>query len=154
MAKIKFRSIYKYTDEFKATAVALSHLDGAAVKDIANELAIHPFMLSRWRKQSREGQIVSKKVMLNDKIASELKELKQLKKDYARLQMEHDLLKSPSGSLPNEERDLRVYLRKPRSEPNSEHVRSVCCLTQRILHLAQACTGQKNSGKRKIAEPY
>jgi transposase-like protein len=31
MAKIKFRSIYKYTEEFKATAVALSHLNGAAV---------------------------------------------------------------------------------------------------------------------------
>ena len=93
MAKIKFRSIYKYTAAFKATAVALSHLDGVAVKDVANELAIHPFMLSRWRKQSREGQIVSKKVKLDDKIASELKELKLLKKDYARLQMEHDLLK-------------------------------------------------------------
>lgn len=93
MARIKFRSIYKYTDDFKATAVALSHLDGVAVKDVANELAIHPLMLSRWRKQSREGQIVSKKVKLDDKIASDLKELKQLKKDHARLQMEHDLLK-------------------------------------------------------------
>ena len=50
MEKIKFRSIYKYTDEFKATAVALSHLDGVAVKDVAKEPAIHPFKLSRWRK--------------------------------------------------------------------------------------------------------
>ncbi len=93
MAKIKFRSIYKYTEEFKATAVALSRLNGVAVKDVAHELAIHPLMLSRWRKQSREGQIVSKKVKLDDKVASDLKELKQLKKDHARLQMEHDLLK-------------------------------------------------------------
>lgn len=93
MAKASYRSIFKYSDEFKATAVALSHLDGVAVQDVAHELGIHPFMLSKWRKQVREGEIVSKKVQLDDKVAAQLKELKQLKKDHARLQMEHDLLK-------------------------------------------------------------
>ena len=93
MAKASYRSIFKYSDNFKATAVALSHLDGVAVQDVAHELGIHPFMLSKWRKQVREGEIVSKKVQLDNKIAAQLKELKQLKKDYARLQMEHDLLK-------------------------------------------------------------
>lgn len=93
MAKASYRSIFKYSDHFKATAVALSHLDGVAVQDVAHELGIHPFMLSKWRKQVREGEIVSKKVQLDNKVAAQLKELKQLKKDYARLQMEHDLLK-------------------------------------------------------------
>lgn len=93
MAKANHRSIFKYSDEFKATAVALSHLRGVAVQDVAHELSVHPFMLSLWRKQVREGQIVSKKVKLDGEVASQLKELRQLKKDYARLQMEHDLLK-------------------------------------------------------------
>ena len=35
------RKIYGYSAEFKATAVALSRLDGAAVQDVARELDIH-----------------------------------------------------------------------------------------------------------------
>lgn len=47
------RSVYKYSDEFKVTAVRLCQLAGVAVQDVAASLAIHPFMLSRWRKQVR-----------------------------------------------------------------------------------------------------
>ncbi len=50
-------------------------------------------MLSRWRKQAREGVIVTKGVKADPEIAAELKELRKLKKEHARLQMEHDLLK-------------------------------------------------------------
>ena len=53
------RKIYRYSAEFKATAVALSRLDGVAVQDVARELDIHPFMLSRWRKQARDGELVA-----------------------------------------------------------------------------------------------
>ena len=48
------RTTYKYSDEFNATAVRLSQLSGTAVQDVADALCIHPFMLSRWRKQARE----------------------------------------------------------------------------------------------------
>jgi transposase-like protein len=47
------RTTYKYSDEFKATAVRLSQLGGVAVQDLAEALYIHPFMLSRWRKNNR-----------------------------------------------------------------------------------------------------
>jgi transposase-like protein len=40
----------------------LSQLPGVAVGDVAESLYIHPFMLSRWRKQAREGQIMTKGV--------------------------------------------------------------------------------------------
>ena len=50
-------------------------------------------MLSRWRKQAREGQIVSKGVEVDKQVAAELKELRKIKKAYERLQVEHDLLK-------------------------------------------------------------
>ena len=87
------RTTYKYSDEFKSTAVRLSQLPGVEVQDVAASLYIHPFMLSRWRKQAREGLIVTKGVEVNKEIAAELKELRKIKKAYERLQVEHDLLK-------------------------------------------------------------
>ena len=42
------RKVKLYSNEFKATAVRLSHLPGVQVKDVAQELGIYPFMLSCW----------------------------------------------------------------------------------------------------------
>jgi transposase len=51
-------------------------------------------MLSRWRKELREGVIVaSKKIKLDEGTAAELKRLKKLEREHAILKMEHDLLK-------------------------------------------------------------
>ena len=87
------RTTYKYSEAFKATAVRLSELPGVEVQDVAASLYIHPFMLSRWRKQAREGQIVTKGVEVDKQVAAELKELRKIKKAYERLQIEHDILK-------------------------------------------------------------
>ena len=87
------RTTYRYSEEFKATAVRLSQIPGVEVQDVAASLYIHPFMLSRWRKQAREGKIVTKKVDVDREVAAELKELRQVKKAYERLKIEHDLLK-------------------------------------------------------------
>lgn len=54
------RTTYKYSEEFKATAVRLIQLDRLRGQDVAQSLYIHPFMLSRWRKQAREGLIMMK----------------------------------------------------------------------------------------------
>ena len=95
MPKAGPKRTQQYSEEFKATAVQLSELPGVQVKDVAESLDIHPFMLSRWRKQVREGLIVAKKRSLDvdPEVAAELKRLKQLEKDHKRLQMEHELLK-------------------------------------------------------------
>ena len=87
------RTTYRYSDEFKATAVRLSELPGVTVQDVAESLYIHPFMLSRWRKAVREGTIMSKGSKLDKDVAAELKALRQVKKDYERLKVEHELLK-------------------------------------------------------------
>jgi transposase len=87
------RTTNRYSDEFKATAVRLSELPGVEVQDVAASLYIHPFMLSRWRKQAREGQIVTKGIEIEKDVESELKELRKVKKAYERLQVEHDILK-------------------------------------------------------------
>lgn len=87
------RTIARYSEHFKATAVRLSQLPGVAVQDVAESLYIHPFMLSRWRKQAREGLIMAKNVKLDAEVAAELKALRKLKKEHEQLKMEHDLLK-------------------------------------------------------------
>jgi transposase len=87
------RTTYRYSGEFKATAVRMSLLPGVAVQDVAQSLYIHPFMLSRWRKQAREGSIMTKGVKLDPAVSAELKELRQVKRAYERLKAEHDLLK-------------------------------------------------------------
>ena len=87
------RTTYRYTDQFKATAVRLSQLPGVSVADVAQSLYIHPFMLSRWRKLAREGVIVTKGTELDKAVAAELKALRDVKRKYERLQVEHDLLK-------------------------------------------------------------
>ncbi|MEZ0472997.1 transposase [Luteimonas salinilitoris] len=87
------RTTYRYSDTFKATAVRLSQLPGVAVRDVAESLYIHPFMLSRWRKHAREGRIMTKGVEVDKAVAAELKALRQVKKQYEQLKLEHDLLK-------------------------------------------------------------
>ena len=90
------RKTWQYTNEFKVKAVELSHLDDVKIKDVAKTLDIHPFMLSRWRKEYREGKIVDDKKKKSTSLVKEKKELdrlKQLEKENARLRQENDLLK-------------------------------------------------------------
>ena len=47
--------VRQYSLEFKLKAVKLSHLKGVEVQAVADALEIHPFMLSRWRKEARDG---------------------------------------------------------------------------------------------------
>jgi transposase len=50
-------------------------------------------MLSRWRKQAREGLIMTRGAKLDPAISAELKELRQVKRAYEQLKLDHDLLK-------------------------------------------------------------
>ena len=46
-----------YSDAFKLAAVRLSQEPGIQVQTVAAALAIHPFLLSRWRKDARDGRL-------------------------------------------------------------------------------------------------
>ena len=87
------RKVGQYTEQFKARAVKLSSIAGVLIQDVAAALDIHPFMLSRWRKQAREGIIVTRKVKLDVDSVAELKRLRELEKRYKILKEEHELLK-------------------------------------------------------------
>lgn len=93
----KPRKTWQYSNEFKVKAVQLSLLDTVRVKEVADTLDIHPFMLSRWRKEYREGKIVADKRKKVTKVISkqekELSKIKRLEAENRKLQQEVDLLK-------------------------------------------------------------
>lgn len=95
MARMKGpRKVRQYTAEFKLKAVKLSQIDDVLVQDVANALEIHPFMLSKWRKQVREGLIKARVSIAPDaRTQREVRQLARLKSQYALLQEEHALLK-------------------------------------------------------------
>ena len=77
----------KYPDEFKSMAVQLSLLENSRVGEVAKSLSIHPYMLSRWRKEFREGTLVPdrrKKVVKPRKIDLENIRLRDLAIENAR----------------------------------------------------------------------
>src|SRR5881227_659423 len=87
------QKIHRYGVAFKLKAVQLSGQPGVLIKDVAESLCIHPFMLSRWRKQVRDGELVGDPPPLEPQQAAELQRLRDVEKQFKRLQMEHDLLK-------------------------------------------------------------
>ena len=85
--------INQYGLEFKLRAVQLSNQPGVLVKDVAESLDIHPFMLSKWRKQARDGDLGGKPPPIEPAAVAELQRLRDVERQFKRLQMEHDLLK-------------------------------------------------------------
>src|SRR5258705_2062993 len=87
------QKIHRYGTAFKLRAVQMSNQPGVLIKDVADSLCIHPFMLSRWRKQVRDGELVGKSAPLEATAVAELQRLREVERQYQRLRMEHDLLK-------------------------------------------------------------
>ena len=129
------RKLYRYSDEFKLTAVRLSQQPGIQVQTVAAALEIHPFMLSKWRKEAKDGRLRGRSPKAPPPgPAREIAHLQQLERKYAELQEEHALLKkairfwsarrasgSPSSTTSS------------RSTPASASPRSAAATTSRAL---------------------
>lgn len=107
MARAGPRKTQRYSPEFKLTAVRLSQQPGIQVRAVAAALDIHPFMLSKWRKEVRLGRIRGQAQPIATAPVREIRRLQQLEQAYGLLQEEHELLKKairfcsvrkPSGS--------------------------------------------------------
>jgi transposase len=88
--------VRQYSLEFKLKAVKLSQLKGVEVQAVADALEIHPFMLSRWRKEARDGVLrgrVSVAKAAKVPPPREMKRFQSLQRAHALLQEEHALLK-------------------------------------------------------------
>src|SRR5262245_52555960 len=113
------KKVHRYAIEFKIQAVKLANHPEIQTQDVAHALDIHPFMLSKWKKDYREGKLKS----ASDEEVSSLpralrhpgsdsekhalrrqvkrltakvearREVRALERKLAALEVEHDLLK-------------------------------------------------------------
>lgn len=81
----------KYSKEFKLDAISLVLEQGYSRREAAQSLAINPGLLGRWIQEHRsdEGQAFRG----NGKLTAEQAEIRRLKSENRRLQMEKDILK-------------------------------------------------------------
>ncbi len=89
------KKVHRYSTEFKVTAVKLSGMPGVQVQTVAEALDIHPFMLSRWWKEARDGLLKgrTRRGIVDGRRAREIKRLQRLEREHAMLREEHELLK-------------------------------------------------------------
>jgi transposase len=89
--------VQRYSLEFKLKAVKLSQLKGVEVQAVADALEIHPFMLSRWRKEVRDGVLRGRvslpSAVKKTPLARDMRRFQALQRAHALLQEEHALLK-------------------------------------------------------------
>ena len=113
------KKVHRYGLEFKIQAVRLANHPDIQTQDVAHALDIHPFMLSKWKKDYREGKLgpageavglrlpkvlraakadVEKRALkrqvkqLQAKVEAR-REVRALERKLAALEVEHDLLK-------------------------------------------------------------
>jgi transposase len=89
------KKVHRYSVEFKLTAVKLSRMPGVEVQTVADALDVHPFMLSRWRKEVRDGALKGRvqRLAVASRPRREIHRLQALEREHAMLKAEHELLK-------------------------------------------------------------
>ncbi len=85
----------QYSIDIKIQAVLKAERPGILAEHVAQELGIHPFSLSRWKKELREAGLLNKMPKKNTITTdlSLLAQVEQLKKENAHLKMENAVLK-------------------------------------------------------------
>jgi transposase-like protein len=81
----------KYSKEFKLDAVSLVLDQGHSRREAAKSLEVNEQMLGRWVKEHRESED-GHAFRGNGKLTPEQEEIKRLKVENKRLQMERDIL--------------------------------------------------------------
>ena len=90
---------HRYSSEFKVTAVMLANHPGIETQEVAAALNIHPFMLSRWKKEYREGKLKGsahpnlKEIQGMEAAVWEHQRIRELEAALKRARIENDLLK-------------------------------------------------------------
>lgn len=115
MARAGPRKVQRYSLEFQAQGGRVESAAGCRGAGGRGRPRDSSFMLSRWRKQAREGTLRGSAALpsavtkTKTPPAREMQRFQALQRAHAVLQEEHALLKNSSGSPPHESRDLRVH---------------------------------------------
>ena len=88
-----------YNYQFKHTAVSVANHPTIQTQDVAEALNIHPFMLSRWKKQMREETLKD-----NDKEARSISQLQEANKKIKKLEKELQRVREENAVLKKAER--------------------------------------------------
>ena len=88
-----------YNYQFKHTAVSVANHPEIQTQAVADALNIHPFMLSRWKKELRDGVMEN-----NDKSARSITELNDARKKIKALEKELKRLRDENAVLKKAER--------------------------------------------------
>jgi len=93
-------TLYNY--QFKHTAVSVANHPEIQTQYVAEALEIHPFMLSRWKKQMRDGDIQDneKEARAESELFNAQKIIKQLEKELKRVREENAVLKKAERIFP------------------------------------------------------
>lgn len=138
------RKTWSYSMEFKVRAVELSHQDGMQVQQVAEGLGIHPFMLSRWRKEYRQGIIVPDRRRRKEATVSQGKQASvQEKGDVARLERENARLRKENALLKKWQRYLAEQHRSGSASSRSTqpNLASDTCADGSVSHAAATTRG-------------
>ena len=90
---------HRYSNEFKVTAVRMANARDIETKVVAEALNIHPFMLSRWKKEYRDGTLKGaahpqlKELKVMEVAVAEEKRIRDLEAALKKARIENDLLK-------------------------------------------------------------
>ena len=94
------RTVRKYSDEFKLMAVRMSQLPAIQVKTVGAALEIHPFTLSRWRKEMRDGVVRGRVPKAPPPgVTRERARLQDVERKVVAMQEEHELVKQAIHAL-------------------------------------------------------
>jgi transposase len=100
-----------FSREFKLNAVQLVTEKKMSVRKVADELGIHPNLLSIWKgKYLKEGE---KAFSGRGRISPEKVELRKLRKELEKIREERDILKKPWPFFPNQKDEIWIYTRVP-----------------------------------------
>lgn len=93
-------TLYNY--QFKHTAVSVANHPEIQTQYVAEALEIHPFMLSRWKKQMRDGDIQDneKEARAESELFNAQRKIKQLEKELKRVREENAVLKKAERIFP------------------------------------------------------
>ena len=140
------RKLHKYSDEFKLTAVRLSQQPGIQVQTVAAALEIHPFMLSKWRKDVKDGRLRGHPRKAPPAgPAREMAQLQRLERQYAELKEEHDLLKKAIRFW-----SARKATASPSSRTSSRSTKASASLHSAAATTSRAPDSTRGAGARSV----